>query len=93
MITIGNCNMKKLKPVIIQCCQNFYIGMVNNEKENRYYKFMGTSYKLVEEEPRTSEDYIYEMTPTLYFEISCAFKNKGLVYNLKKHKHIFNGRK
>lgn len=85
--------MKKLKPVIIQCGQNLYIGMVNNEQDDRYYKFMGTSYKLTEEERRAPEDYIYEMTPTLYFEINCAFKKKGLVYNLKKHKHIFNGRK
>jgi hypothetical protein len=83
---IGNCNTKKIKPVIIQCGKDFYIGLVNNEKEDRYYK-------LVEEEHRISEDYIYEMTPTLYFKVSCAFKNKGLVYNLKKHKHIFNDRK
>lgn len=93
MITIGNYDMKKLKPVIIQCGQSFYIGMVNTEKEDRYYKFMGTSYKLAEEELRVPEDYIYDMTPTLYFKISCAFKNKGLVYNLKKYKHIFNDRK
>jgi len=93
MSTIGNCNTKNFKPVIIQGGQRFYIGMINNEKEDKYYKFMGTSYNLVEEENRLSEDYIYEMTSTLYFKISCAFKNKGLIYNLKKHKHILNGRK
>lgn len=85
--------MKKLKPVVIQYDQDFYVGLVNNEKEDKYYNFMGTNYKLVEEEKRLPEDYMCEMTPTLYFKISCAFKNKGLVYNLKKYKHTFNDRK
>src|SRR5574344_1498301 len=93
MNTIGSCNMKKLKPVIIYNRQDFYVGMVDDNDENSFYNFMGPYYNLVEEEPRISTDCIYDMTPTLYFEISCAFKNKGLTYNLKKHKHISNDRK